>query len=148
MIGWKMEEYPSSLDFTQSYMEQVHHPDLLLQMAVEELKGVEFDTLVGTGLSGTIAVVQLARQLGKHYLVVRKPNDGSHSYQDVEGVLGKRWLFVDDLISSGSTLSRVYWTVSKISHYHEFPTEFVGVFLYANGPVGFLPLEDGRVNRA
>ncbi|AYD87004.1 phosphoribosyl transferase [Mycobacterium phage NearlyHeadless] len=117
---------PDSLDFQGSYMSPVHDEDHLYEMACRFLAGVEFDTLVGTGLSGTIAVIKLAKMLDKRYLLVRKPNDGSHSSQPAEGSLGRRWVFVDDLISSGRTFARVW---NKIQSWG-FDTEFVGVFLY------------------
>lgn len=120
------------LDYTDSYMKEVHEPEQLLALATEHLEGVEFDTLVGTGLSGTIAVTDLARRLGKNYLVVRKANDGSHSSAPVEGKLGKRWLFVDDLVSSGATFGRVWDVLAGLQADRQFTTEFVGVFLYSD----------------
>lgn len=115
-----------SLDFQGSYMSPVHDDDHLYETACRHLAGVDFDTLVGTGLSGTIAVIKLSKMLGKKYLLIRKPNDGSHSSQPAEGSLGKRWVFVDDLISSGRTFARVW---NKIDSFN-FDTEFVGSFLY------------------
>lgn len=134
MIKWDEPtdwEPPAELDFTDdTYMDEVHKPELLLSLANDFLEGVEFDTLVGTGLSGTIAVTDLARRLGKNYLVVRKPNDGTHSHLPVEGKLGKRWLFVDDLVSTGSTFARVWDVLHKLCREREFETEFAGTFLY------------------
>jgi len=120
------------LDFTDSYMSTVHDPDTLLYRAKHYLSGVEYDTLVGTGLSGTIAVTELARKLGKHYLIVRKPNDGTHSYYPVEGRLGKRWVFVDDLVGTGETFSRVWDTIHDLIEDRSFATEYVGAMLYTD----------------
>lgn len=127
------------LDFTDSYMRDVHDGDRLFERFQAGVPAdLEYDTLVGTGLSGTIAVVDLARRLGKKYLVVRKENDNTHSYQSVEGRLGKKWLFVDDFVDSGRTLGRVYDKLHMLDD--EFSTEFVGVYEYKfgefNAPTG------------
>lgn len=124
---------PAFLDYTDSYMRKVHKPEVLRDLAEKYLTNVDYDTLVGTGLSGTIAVTDLARWLGKNYLVVRKPNDGSHSRHPVEGKLGKRWIFVDDLVQTGQTLARVYDVIETLRKNRGFSSEFVGSFLYADG---------------
>lgn len=110
----------------------------------------DFDTLVGTGLSGALVVPTLARNMGKSWAIVRKRNDGSHA-QDagrfdrrplIEGRIGRRWLFVDDQIDSGITLKRVgeavasfvKWYNSQESNwnvnYEPFSTQYVGYYLY------------------
>lgn len=86
----------------------------------------DFDTLVGVGVSGAVVVPTLARLLGVDFAIVRKENDGSHGWNKVEGVVGKKWLFVDDLVSSGATVRRVVWVMAE-----EFPgSEPVGAYLY------------------
>lgn len=126
-------EKPRVLDLMCGYMEAVHDPKRLLERATELiLDDLEFDTIVGTGLSGTIAATELARKLDKNYLIVRKDNDGSHSSLPVEGRLGKSWLFVDDTTASGRTFCRVWDKVTNISREKSFDTEFVGTFLYAD----------------
>lgn len=76
------------------------------------------DTFIGTGLSGALAIPNLAHHFGKHWAIVRKDNDNSHGAFRVEGTIGSRWMFVDDLISSGSTLYKVIKTLNNhvISH--------------------------------
>jgi len=123
---------PQELDLRTTYMRGVHDPEHLMALAQKHIKGVDYDTLVGTGLSGTIAVTELARRLGKKYLIVRKPGDGTHSSLPVEGKLGKRWIFVDDLISTGTTATRVSETIEKVTARRGFKTRCVGVFLYAD----------------
>lgn len=118
--------------FTSAYMDVMHDEDELLLRAKEYLEGVEFDTFVGTGISGTVAALRLSRLMDKRYLLVRKPNDGTHSSKSAEGTLGKRWVFVDDLVASGRTLVRV-WNKMKSYNNWEFQSEFAGVFLYGNG---------------
>ncbi|WP_066904093.1 phosphoribosyltransferase [Mycolicibacterium houstonense] len=121
------------LDFTDSYMSDVHDGDRLFERFQEAVPAdLEYDTLVGTGLSGTIAVVDLARRLGKHYLVVRKANDNTHSVYSAEGRLGQRWLFVDDFIDTGRTLGRVYDKITDLTD-GEFEAELVGIYEYKYG---------------
>jgi orotate phosphoribosyltransferase-like protein len=83
----------------------------LVDAIAAKLGHVDFDGIVVTGLSGAIIADRLAERLGKVFAVVRKPNDGSHSSSSIEGDLGRRWVFVDDFISSGSTFMRVCRTI-------------------------------------
>lgn len=99
--------------------------DLAASAAIA-LHGIDFDTMVGTGLSGALVVPRLAEALGKRWMVVRKPNDGSHSAQRGEGMLGRRWVFVDDFISTGATYFRVCKTIGDFP----FDTAHVGSYLY------------------
>lgn len=100
--------------------EQAHY-------ARKALERVSYDTMVGTGLSGALVVPALARELGVHWLIVRKDGDGSHSHLNVEGDLGQKWLFVDDFLASGATLSRVY---SRVTERAGNRSTFVGCYLY------------------
>lgn len=92
---------------------------------------IEFDTLVGTGLSGTLLLPMIADRLKVNYLAIRKANDGSHSDGKHQGRLGKKWLFFDDFCASGDTLRRVYGAVERICNSYDHKTEFVGGYLYA-----------------
>jgi adenine/guanine phosphoribosyltransferase-like PRPP-binding protein len=120
------------LNLTETYLSKVCQPeDLMFTLEKVLPEDLEYDTVVGTGLSGALAVQEVARRLGKRYLVVRKPNDGTHSWLPVFGHLGRRWLFVDDLVGSGKTFTRVYDGVNNISaSYNNWETEFVGTALY------------------
>lgn len=91
---------------------------------------VEFDSIVGTGLSGALVVPTLARELGKHWAIVRKSNDGSHSMNRIEGTIGTRWLFVDDLIASGNTEQRVKSAVLGATF---GDAKYIGTYLYYDG---------------
>jgi adenine/guanine phosphoribosyltransferase-like PRPP-binding protein len=88
---------------------------------------VEFDTLIGTGFSGGLVVPVLARMLNVNFAVVRKDGVSNHGNYDVEGIIGEKWIFVDDLIDSGSTVRRV---VRKMKALRGVNTEFAGVYLY------------------
>lgn len=117
--------------------------------AEKELKSVDYDTMIGMGLSGALVVPRLARALGKKWAIVRK-EDGAHSLNKVEGEIGHKWLFVDDLVYSGHTRRIVqerveshveqqnhrihdenYWR--RLKHKTEIPdysSQFVGTYLY------------------
>lgn len=91
----------------------------------------DFDTIVGTGLSGSLVVPALARKLGKHWAVVRKPGVSSHSGERVcEGTLGERWLFVDDFVSSGATLERVKAAIRNWARSCGHATQYVDTWEY------------------
>ena len=93
------------------YMKAAFDPDLLIRIAertidIDDLDS--FDTMIGTGLSGALAIPTLARYFGKNWAIVRKDNDNSHGMYRVEGTFGNSWVFVDDLIASGRTLCNVF----------------------------------------
>ncbi|AUV62022.1 phosphoribosyl transferase [Mycobacterium phage SWU2] len=141
---------PQVLDLTdQSYLRVVHDPERMVDIIKPHLDGVDFDTFVGTGLSGTLAAVAMAKAMNKNYLIARKPNDGTHSGNKAEGKLGKRWLFLDDLIATGATLGRAYDAVAITAERWDFKTEFVGAVLYGDGswyPDKFISAKDCRYN--
>src|SRR6266498_3813511 len=103
-------------DYTPDYLEPAFAPDRILLRAARELRGVDFDTMVGTGLSGTLVVPILARAMGKKFLIVRKGDDvHNHSpYRRVVGTLGAKWLFVDDFVATGKTLRHVKDTIRAL----------------------------------
>lgn len=109
-------------------------PEVIMQRefireARAALQSVDYDTLVGTGLSGSLAIPLLARFLRKRWMIIRKPQDGSHSGTH-EGQLGRRWLFVDDFISTGATRKRVMNGVRKMSQSSSWKTTYVGTYTY------------------
>lgn len=103
----------------------------VIKRAAKTLADVEFDTLVGTGMSGALVVPALALAMGKSFVLVRKENDGSHHHGKLIGNLGKRWVFVDDFVSSGMTRERVFDTITEQAKRHNHPTEYVGDYCYA-----------------
>jgi hypothetical protein len=121
----------------------VFRPGEAIRDARLALKGVDYDTMIGTGLSGALMVPTLARALRKKWAIIRKPDDGSHSEARYEGTIGSRWIFVDDFVSSGQTRDRVIREVERIvsvhnlahSDYelHPFETRMVGSYLYEIG---------------
>lgn len=109
------------------------HPRAILASARSALANVDYDTLVGTGLSGALVLPLLGLELGKHILIVRKPGERGHSASQVEGTLGHRWVFVDDFINTGATMRRVKDAVDVIARSMNFTADLVGSFLYTDG---------------
>jgi hypothetical protein len=101
------------------------------------LQEVDYDTIIGRGLSGALVVPGLARALGKHWAIARKSGDGSHSASEVEGTLGRRWIFVDDFVSSGRTRRAAKDTVQKFCERKRHLTEYVGTWTYQHGSSEF-----------
>lgn len=89
------------------------------------------DTIVGRGLSGALTVPYIARALGLRWAIARKDGDGSHSSECIEGTIGRRWVFVDDLISSGNTLTKTIISVNVTADEIGYETEFLGAITYA-----------------
>lgn len=112
---------------SNSYFHTIYRdPDHVIKTAKNKLRGIKFDTFVGTGVSGAVAVPLLARAMRKHWMIVRKSGDSTHSSRVCEGRMGTRWIFLDDLISSGSTVRRVY----KDIQYHLPHAVMVGAYTY------------------
>lgn len=116
---------------------------------------LDFDTVVVTGVSGTLMGGVIAHALDCNLVVVRKPDDVStHSYRRIEGDLGRRWVFLDDLIDTGSTRRRVLREVrahvAKVRETYSSPD-----FLYGYSPapayvesctfVGTVAYQDGQL---
>lgn len=86
------------------------------------------DTVVGRGMSGSIAVALLGAKFGLKWAMVRKPDDTTHARYRVEGAVGKRWAFVDDFIDTGETFAGVYDSIRTHA-----TSEFAGAYLYTLG---------------
>lgn len=92
-----------------SYFDRaISHTNGDLMKAARENITSRYDTLVGTGMSGVIAVARLAPSLRKNALYVRKPDDKStHSSSMVEGHFGESFIIVDDIICTGNTVCNI-----------------------------------------
>lgn len=154
------EELPPNdglhLDLHSGYF-PTNHRELKGQVSAAEmlLADVEFDTIVCTGVSGIVFATPLAMSLEKRLLIVRKDNESSHGEYRAEGSLGRRWLFVDDFVSSGDTFRRVVSSVESICEGLWYPkswgegrrariewdTHCIGMYLYQRDG-GFMPRED------
>lgn len=119
--------------------------DTIAAEMAEALASVEYDTMIGTGLSGTLVVPSLARALDKHWAIVRK-EPSPHTSLLVEGDIGERWVFVDDFVSSGATRRRVQEAVADLCTWQAgervpVATVYVGTYQYEadRWPAAFLP---------
>ncbi len=88
---------------------------------------VYFDTVVVTGLSGTLLGLSVATALDVNLAVVRQWA-ATHSSRMVEGRIGERWILVDDLICSGDTLYRVVENVFRVAP----QSVLVGAYCYCD----------------
>lgn len=123
-------------DYIQSNANYLFDPlfkiNTVLRLMKKTLRDVDFDTLVGTGLSGCLVVPLAARALNKRFMLVRK-EDGSHSWSKVEGRLGRRWIFVDDFISSGQSFGKVAEAIYTEAAHNRHKTSLVGTYMYVEG---------------
>lgn len=121
------------LDFRKgSYLRTVlvDDPSEMIDQARRTLKAINYDTMIGIGLSGTLAVPTLGRALGKNWAVARKSETRTHSMYTVEGVVGRRWIAVDDCIASGRTLDNLVKTVTAAVARQGGTSFYVGAYLY------------------
>lgn len=117
---------------TGSYFDKAlsHTNGELVKTMRHATKGWKYDTIVGTGLSGTIFTARVAPGLRKQFAIVRKKDDNStHSGSRVEGLVGKRFVVADDFVSSGATLKHVL----TMMHKNHPGSVFVGVYQYEYG---------------
>jgi orotate phosphoribosyltransferase len=97
--------------------------------AYNRTKEGQFDCIAFTGMSGAVIAPVLAHILHKDLFIVRKDNDGSHSSASTEGPLSaRRYVIVDDMISAGVTVRRIYKQVQHLNRGHVC----VGILLYEN----------------
>jgi len=133
-----------SAKFRTGYMDKALY-DLpgVIDEAREELAGVEFDTIVGTGFSGGVVVPALAMALGVNFVLIRKEDDDSHHGPGrLIGELGDKWVFVDDFVSSGRTKRRVVEKIEAAAIVEDQSTEYVGDYLYANVTKKWIPADE------
>jgi len=117
-----------------------------IAIAKKTLKNVDFDTMVGIGLSGVLTVAKLSEPLKKYALYLRKDANSTHSLSYEEGSIGNKWILIDDLIASGETLKVVCERVKNILAEHKHESKFVGAYIYqgsiANPRKGFFSTDD------
>jgi orotate phosphoribosyltransferase len=109
------------------------NPAKLISEVMKSMGRVQFDTLVGTGLSGALVVPTLARALGRHWMIIRKENDHSHAVAQgngrAVGTIGSKWIFVDDLVCTGHTRELVKDVIEALGE----DTQYVGTYVYGVG---------------
>lgn len=88
-----------------------------------------WDGIAVCGASGMLLGSAIADRLNKNLVLVRKPNDSSHSNMIVEGSRVGGYFIADDLICSGFTL---LWIVTAMKMFCEY-SKCQGIFLsYGN----------------
>lgn len=88
---------------------------------------LEFDTIAFSGMSGSLIAPIIADKLKKQMILVRKGKDDTHSHCSCEGFKDvKRYIIVDDGISTGATLKRIKDRISQFN----LDAVPVGIFMY------------------
>lgn len=118
------------LSYHALYLQRAFKPDEIEKLARRDLAKVQFDTLIGRGLSGAIVIPRLADALGVAWMLVRKPGESAHSMRIAEGSLGRRWLFVDDFIDTGTTYREVHEAIKNLCERRKWSTQHVGTWVY------------------
>lgn len=91
----------------------------------------DFDAIAFTGSSGA-ALAYPASFLLKIPLIHVRKSDGSHYQDPIEGSMSsKRYLIVDDMISSGYTVNRIISTIKDNYKHYAKP---VGICLFNSPP--------------
>jgi adenine/guanine phosphoribosyltransferase-like PRPP-binding protein len=85
----------------------------------------KFDSIVVCGSSGTIMAGILSLALKKSFLVCKKHYN---KYGKTQGVIGKRYIIVDDFIEYGSTILGMLNQVKQLNL--SFKPKCVAIYLY------------------
>lgn len=86
----------------------------------------QFDSIACCGVSGLMVVPQIAELLDKHIVIIRKQGERCYSDFPMEGVTPFRYVIIDDLVCSGSTIKHIKNTI-----YEDCPkAACVGVYCY------------------
>lgn len=98
-------------------------------------KELKFDAIAFSGSSGSAVAFSLAAKHKIPLIYVRKRNEKSHSYSQVEcnvkDLQIKTYLIVDDFVDSGATLDYITNTITKFAKKNDaYPAEQVGVLCY------------------
>jgi orotate phosphoribosyltransferase len=105
-----------------------------VRRAKRAIKGLRFDAIAFSGMSGALVAPSVAMSLRKPMILVRKQSDDCHAGGGaVEGALdAETYIIIDDFISSGDTLKRIHASVVKASEhsYRARKIACVGIYLY------------------
>jgi adenine/guanine phosphoribosyltransferase-like PRPP-binding protein len=97
-----------------------------------------FDSIACCGVSGLLVVAQVAELLNKNIIVVRK---GEQCYSEfrTEGVAPFRYIILDDLICSGSTVKHIKKVLK-----HEYSRSIcMGVYCYLPNECAYRADDEG-----
>jgi hypothetical protein len=95
--------------------------------------GIRYDTIVGIGISGAMVVPAIGRSMRKNWALIRKDGEYNHAGNaSFEGVIGKRFIIVDDFVSSGATVAVILAKLAKVAAEYGTPRPaFAGVWEYS-----------------
>jgi adenine/guanine phosphoribosyltransferase-like PRPP-binding protein len=129
----KKKPRPIKHEIKTDYLGSVYGSDFLkkIPLAVKKLRALKkilkFDAIAFTGNSGAGFGFPLSFLLKIPVINVRK-RATAHYEGKIEGTISsKRYLIVDDFISTGNTIKRINTTISNELFGHAKP---VGIFLY------------------
>lgn len=108
-------------------------PVEIAMSAQRTLADVDFDTMVGVGMSGALVIPDLAKAMGKFSLILRKPESEPNPWNKQRfgvGRLGRNWLFVDDFTSSGGTHRFAMNRIGELSGEYNFVSNYAGAYFY------------------
>lgn len=104
-----------------------------VKKCIQELDGMQYDTLAFSGVSGASFGFILAEFLDKEIISVRQPGvkrRAGNQYNEEGYRHALKYIVIDDLISTGITVARVINGVQKIAP----QAELAGILLYYHGP--------------
>lgn len=105
--------------YRADYLRDFLNPQSMRDKVAQAVKALEpqahlFDSIAFTGMSGTLIGPPVAMALGKEVIMVRKPDQSTHSSLTVEGNYGSQhYIILDDLRSSGGTEDRIVKAISS-----------------------------------
>jgi adenine/guanine phosphoribosyltransferase-like PRPP-binding protein len=110
-----------------------------LDNAVKTLDGLDFDAIAFQGMSGALFASPLSLRINKPIIMVRKESDKNHSGLRAEGYQAtKKYLFVDDFISSGKTFDHVKEVLNSFAP----DAQCIGTYVYNYNVLTVLPLAE------
>jgi adenine/guanine phosphoribosyltransferase-like PRPP-binding protein len=98
----------------------------IVMNTIKGLRDYDFDSIVCCGTSGLLVAPQVCEILNKEIVVVRKEHEKRYSPFVIEGILGSGFVFLDDLVCSGTTLRYV---LKNLKEEHPY-AKCVGVYCY------------------
>lgn len=110
----------------------------IVMNTIKGLRDYDYDSIVCCGTSGILVAPQVCEILDKEIVIVRKDHEKRYSPFVIEGILGNRFVFLDDLVCSGGTLRHV---IKNIKEEH-FYAKCVGVYCYMKNQCGYKNVPD------
>jgi adenine/guanine phosphoribosyltransferase-like PRPP-binding protein len=105
--------------YRADYLKDFLNPSSMRDKIAQAVKALEpqahlFDSIAFTGMSGTLIGPPVAMALSKEVIMVRKPDQSTHSSMTVEGNYGSRsYIILDDMRASGATEHRIVRAISS-----------------------------------